>query len=69
MVDHQAPTPVERIRNAYARFGGQVILTTSGGETSAAMPHLVAAALGSRDFPLAFVDHGFYTSATYRMID
>jgi 3'-phosphoadenosine 5'-phosphosulfate sulfotransferase (PAPS reductase)/FAD synthetase len=69
MVDHQALTPLERIRDPYARFGGQVILTTSGGETSAAMPHLVAAAIGSRDFPLVFVDHGFYTSATYPMID
>jgi phosphoadenosine phosphosulfate reductase len=69
MNHHQALTPLERIRNAYATFAGQVILTTSGGETSAAMPHLVASALGSQDFPLVFVDHGFYTSATYRMIE
>ena len=44
-------------------------MTTSGGETSAAMPHLMASAIGSKDFALVFVDHGFYTSATYRMID
>jgi phosphoadenosine phosphosulfate reductase len=69
MNHHQALTPLERIRNAYATFAGQVILTTSGGETSAAMPHLVASALGNQDFPLVFVDHGFYTSATYRMIE
>jgi 3'-phosphoadenosine 5'-phosphosulfate sulfotransferase (PAPS reductase)/FAD synthetase len=44
------------------------MLTTSGGETSAAMPHLAASAIG-KDFPLVFVDHGYYTSSTYRMID
>lgn len=69
MIDHRALTPVERIRSAYSAFEGQVMLTTSGGETSAAMPHLVASALGSKEFPLVFVDHGFYTSATYRMIE
>lgn len=33
------------------------------------MPHLMASAIGSMDFPLVFVDHGFYTSTTYRMIE
>lgn len=61
-------TPLERIRQAHASFHRGVILTTSGGETSAAMPHLVASAIGL-DFPLVFVDHGYYTSATYRMIE
>ena len=69
MQSHHAHTPLERIRSAYAAFEGQVILTTSGGETAAAIPHLVASALGNKDFPLVFVDHGFYTSATYRMIE
>ena len=69
MDNHHTLTALKRIRSAYATYAGQVILTTSGGETSAAMPHLVASALGSKDFPLVFVDHGFYTSATYRMID
>lgn len=69
MNNHHTLTPIQRIRSAYAAFAGELLLTTSGGETSAAMPHLVACALGSKDFPLVFVDHGFYTSATYRMID
>ena len=66
---HYLLAALERIRSAYARFEGKVILTTSGGETSAVMPHLVASALRSTEFPLVFVDHGFYTSSTYRMID
>jgi phosphoadenosine phosphosulfate reductase len=69
LIHQETLTPIERIRYAYEACAGRVILTTSGGETSAAMPHLVASAIGSKDFPLVFVDHGFYTSATYRMID
>jgi len=66
--NYETMTPVERIRSAFSVFKGRVILTTSGGETSAAMPHLVASTIGL-DFPLVFVDHGYYTPATYRMID
>lgn len=66
---HETLTPAERIQAAYDAWGGRLILTTSGGETSAAMPHLMASAIGRADFPLVFVDHGFYTSATYRMIE
>ncbi len=69
MTDQKALTLIERIRHAYAAYRGHLILTTSGGETSAVMPHLVAAAIGSKDVPLVFVDHGFYTSATYRKIE
>jgi phosphoadenosine phosphosulfate reductase len=61
-------TPAARIRAAYEAFDGDLILTTSGGETSAALPHLVGSQIGM-DFPLVFVDHGFYTSGTYRMIE
>jgi phosphoadenosine phosphosulfate reductase len=66
MNNHHTLTPEERIRSVHSTFAGQVILTTSGGETSAARPHPVASAIGSKDFALVFVDHGFYTSATYR---
>jgi phosphoadenosine phosphosulfate reductase len=62
MLDAQA-----LIAQAHAEAAGRLVLTTSGGETSALMPHLVAAVIG-RDFPLIFVDHGFYTSATDRQI-
>ena len=68
-MNYEPLSPIERIQHACETYAGQVILTTSGGETSAAMPHLMAAAIGSKDFPLVFVDHGFYTSATYRMIE
>ena len=68
-MNYRSLSPTERIQHTYETYAGQVILTTSGGETSAAMPHLMAAAIGSKDFPLVFVDHGFYTSATYRMIE
>jgi len=69
LLDYGALTPFERIQHAYAAWEGRVILTTSGGETSAVMPHLMAKAIGHMEFPLVFVDHGFYTSATYRMIE
>ncbi|MGB5833264.1 MAG: phosphoadenosine phosphosulfate reductase family protein, partial [Thiohalocapsa sp.] len=69
MINQETRTTIQRIRDAHETYAGRVILTTSGGETSAAMPHLMASAIGSREFPLVFVDHGFYTSATYRMID
>ncbi len=69
MTDMKELSAVERILRARDMFGHPLVLTTSGGETSAAMPHLMATATGSMDFPLVFVDHGFYTSATYRMID
>ncbi len=69
LIDYEGLTPIQRIQNAQEFSAGRFILTTSGGETSAAMPHLVASAIGSQDFPLVFVDHGFYTSSTYRMID
>lgn len=69
MIDLKELTAVERILYAREVFGSRLVLTTSGGETSAAMPHLVATAIGGMNFPLVFVDHGFYTSATYRMIE
>jgi phosphoadenosine phosphosulfate reductase len=69
MTSQEKLASIQRIRSAYKDFDGQWVLTTSGGETSAIMPHLVAAAIGSKAFPLIFVDHGFYTSSTYRMIE
>ncbi|EGV28545.1 phosphoadenosine phosphosulfate reductase [Thiorhodococcus drewsii AZ1] len=56
------------IRQAHQDAAGRLLLTTSGGETSALMPHLVASVIG-KDFPLVFVDHGFYCRATYAMVE
>ena len=56
------------IQQAHAEADGCLVLTTSGGETSALMPHLVASVIG-RAFPLIFVDHGFYSSSTYQQVD
>lgn len=55
------------IRRAWYEAAGRLVLTTSGGETSALMPHLVAAVIG-KDFPLVFVDHGFYGQSTHAML-
>lgn len=62
------PSTEALIQQAHAEAAGRLVLTTSGGETSALMPHLVASVIG-RTFTLIFVDHGFYGSATYRQID
>lgn len=47
---------------------GEVIMTTSGGEFSALMPHLVRRATG-RDIPLIFVDTLHYSKPTYDMVE
>lgn len=57
---------VERIKLAYERFGGQLVATTSGGETSAVMMHLLKEA-GVR-IPIIFVDTGHYDNGTYTLI-
>ncbi|MFB1489888.1 MULTISPECIES: phosphoadenosine phosphosulfate reductase family protein [unclassified Thiocapsa] len=59
---------VSRIRAAYRLFEGKVLLTTSGGETSAVMLDLTASVIGM-EYPVVFVDHGYHTDATYQMID
>jgi len=45
-MNYKSLSPAERIQHTYETYAGQVILTTSSGETSAAMPHLMAAAIG-----------------------
>ena len=62
------PNTEALIKQAHAEAAGRLVLTTSGGETSALMPHLVASVIG-RIFPLIFVDHGFYGSATYQQVE
>ena len=47
---------------------GEILTTTSGGEFSAILPHLVRRATG-RDIPLVFIDTGHYTKPTYDMIE
>jgi len=47
---------------------GEIIMTTSGGEFSALLPHLVRRATG-RDIPLIFVDTLHYSKPTYDMIE
>ncbi len=59
---------VSRVRAAFRIFEGKVLVTTSGGETSAVMLDLTASVVGL-DFPVVFVDHGYHTEATYQMIE
>jgi len=47
---------------------GPAIMTTSGGEFSALLPHLVRRASG-KDIPLIFVDTKHYSKPTYDMIE
>ena len=57
----------ERIMWARQEFGDSIIMTTSGGETSAILPHLVNSVLSTRP-PIIFVDTGYYSDATLKMI-
>lgn len=59
---------ITRINRIVQIAQGPVITTTSGGEFSALLPHLVRRATG-RDIPLVFVDTRHYTKPTYDMID
>lgn len=65
MASKSALTRINRIVQVAT---GPVIMTTSGGEFSALMPHLVRRASG-RDIPLIFVDTRHYSQPTYDMID
>lgn len=65
MANKSALTRINRIVKIAT---GPVIMTTSGGEFSALMPHLVRRASG-KDIPLIFVDTRHYSKPTYDMID
>lgn len=58
---------ITRINRIVQVAKGEVIMTTSGGEFSALLPHLVRRATG-RDIPLVFVDTLHYSKPTYDMI-
>ncbi len=61
MKDMQA---ADRIKYACDIFKLRVVLTTSGGSTSAILPHM------TRDIPIPviFIDTGFYPKQTYNMV-
>ncbi len=59
---------ITRINRIVKACKGTVLMTTSGGEFSAVLPHLVRRATG-RDIPLVFVDTRHYSKPTYDMID
>jgi len=63
----------QRILWAYEHFGESLILTTSGGETSAALPDIVRKSYRTHSidyFPrMIWVDTGYYPKETHQMID
>jgi len=62
-----AKTALERIKLAAQAFGKHLVATTSGGETSAVLLHLLKQA--KVDTPTIFVDTGHYPASTYKQID
>lgn len=59
---------ITRINRIVHVARGPIIMTTSGGEYSSVLPHLVQRAANQR-IPLIFVDTLHYTKPTYDMID
>ncbi|MDR4497082.1 MAG: phosphoadenosine phosphosulfate reductase family protein [Candidatus Scalindua sp.] len=57
----------ERILWAYETFKDGLLLTTSGGETSAVIPNLTRDVLGFCP-PILFVDTGYFNDCTHNMI-
>ncbi|MCP5004780.1 MAG: phosphoadenosine phosphosulfate reductase family protein [Planctomycetes bacterium] len=57
----------ERILWAYENFKEKLFLTTSGGETSAALPNITREVLGFCP-PIIFVDIGYFNDCTHNMI-
>lgn len=57
-----------RINRIVQLAKGEIIMTTSGGELSAVLPHLVQRA-SDRAIPLVFVDTRHYSKPTYDMVD
>jgi len=57
----------QRILWAKLNFPNQMVLTTSGGKTSALLPHLVTSITGHTP-PIIFIDTQNYTESTYAMV-
>ncbi|MGI9295355.1 MAG: phosphoadenosine phosphosulfate reductase family protein [Pseudomonadales bacterium] len=61
-------SPLSGIEKVARMFPGRMIMTTSGGQHSAALPNMVSRVISSR-VPLVFIDTRHYTQPTYDMID
>ncbi|HIG98385.1 TPA: phosphoadenosine phosphosulfate reductase family protein [Candidatus Woesearchaeota archaeon] len=59
---------VERVRWAYSTFRTRMVSTTSGGETSAILPHLIGASVHYSP-AIIFVDIGYFNKDTHSMIE
>lgn len=57
-----------RISLIFENFS-RILLTTSGGNYSYVLPYLIAESVKHKDFPIVFVDTGYYPKTTYQMIE
>ena len=72
--DFKSMSVAERILWANEKFGDKLVLTTSGGETSVVLPHLVKDAFAKNSIPenylphIIFVDTKYHNQGTYEMV-
>tara|TARA_B100000315_G_C14565575_1_gene582773 strand:- start:1172 stop:1837 length:666 start_codon:yes stop_codon:yes gene_type:complete len=58
----------ERIKWMSSKVSQGIVATTSGGETSRILPHLIEKAL-DKTIPIIFIDTGHYSDETYLFVD